>query len=61
VIVHRPTADALVLSSLSGRALAIATRGAGQDGWRPFLQIESDAPQLRLRPLSGAAITCSPG
>jgi uncharacterized protein len=60
VTLHRPTADALVLSSLDGRVMAIATPGGGQDGWRPFVQLEGAAAPLRLRPLSGDAFPCSP-
>ena len=60
VIVHRPTADALVVSGLDGRALAIATPGGGPDGWRPFVQFDGATQPIRLRPLSGDAITCSP-
>jgi uncharacterized protein len=59
VIVHRPMAEARVLGNLDGRVLAIATRGEGPDGWQPFVRIEGDAPPLRLRPLSGGAISCS--
>jgi uncharacterized protein len=60
VIVHRPMAETRVLGNPDGRALAIATRGEGPDGWQPFVRIEGDAPPLRLRPLSGGAISCSP-
>jgi uncharacterized protein len=60
VTVHRPTADALVLGSLDGRVLAIATPGGGQDGWRPFVQFEGAATPILLRPLSAAVISCGP-
>jgi uncharacterized protein len=60
VTAHRPTADALVLSSLDAQALAIATRDDGRVGWQPFVRLEGDAPRLQLRPLSGAAFHCSP-
>ncbi len=60
VTLHRLTADALVLNSLEGRLLAIATLDDGQVGWRPFVQFEGAAAPLRLRPVSGEAIPCSP-
>jgi uncharacterized protein len=60
VTVHRPTADALVLSSLDGQALAIATPNDGHVGWRPFVRFEGDVPQLRLRLLAESTIHCSP-
>ena len=61
VTVHHPTADTLVLSSLDGRLLAVATPGGDQDGWRPFVQFEGAAAPIQLRPMSAAAIICSPG
>jgi uncharacterized protein len=60
VTLHRPTADALVVTGIDGRVLAIATPGGGRDGWRPFVQIEGASAPLHLRPLSGDAIPCSP-
>jgi len=60
VNVHPPGANALVITSLAGRALAIASPGTGQDGWLPFVRLDGSARQIRFRPLSGTAITCSP-
>jgi hypothetical protein len=60
VVVHRPTADALMVSGLDGRALAIATPGGGADGWRPFVQLEVAEAPIGLRPLSGEVISCRP-
>jgi uncharacterized protein len=60
VTVHRPTADALVLSSLDGQVLAIATPDDEQAGWQPFVRLEGDALRPRLRWLSGATLHCSP-
>ncbi|MCU0924214.1 MAG: hypothetical protein MUF16_28605 [Burkholderiaceae bacterium] len=60
VIAHRPTAEALVVSGTDGQTLAIATPGGVSDGWRPFVQLKAAAPSIRLRPLTGAVITCNP-
>lgn len=61
VTVHSTAANALVITTLSGRLLAIASPRVAQHGWLPFIQLEVAARQLRLRPLSGAAIKCGPG
>jgi uncharacterized protein len=61
VTVHSTAANALVITTLSGRMLAIASPGAGQDGWLSYVWLEAAERQLRLRLLSGAAITCGPG
>lgn len=59
VTAHRPAAGTLVLSRSDAGLSAIATADAGQEGWRPYLQLGSAALPLRLWPLSGAVIDCS--
>ena len=51
VTVHSTAANALVITTLSGRMLAIASPGAGLDGWLPFVRLDEDARQIRLQPL----------
>jgi uncharacterized protein len=60
VTVHVPDASAMVITSLSKGILAIASPSAGKNGWLPFARLDGAAAQIRLRPLSDAAITCAP-
>jgi uncharacterized protein len=59
VTVHRLT-QALVVSRIDGPALAVATPGNAQEGWRPYVKLDGAALPIRLWPLTGTVIVCSP-
>ena len=48
----------IVLTTPSGRVLAVAVGGPAPVGWTPFLRQEAEGSQLRLFPLEGPVITC---